>query len=110
MLTYEKTLAKGAVLRLMNQNLEEIDKYYVAGDAKELTKDFRGNIHLLCEERIFFIGFKNDEFRVSLEDRDYYFKYVSPVIDTIQDNIYFSNYSEIYPAFDYFEFNRIDSA
>lgn len=109
LLTYEKTLAKGSILRLMNEDLEEVDKYYVAGDAVELTKDFRGQVHLLCEERVFLIGIKGDEFRVNLEDRDYYFKYTAPVIDTIQDNIYFSNYSDIYPAFDYYEFNRKDS-
>jgi hypothetical protein len=110
LLTYDKTLEKGAVLRLMDKNLNETDKYYVDGDAKELTKDFRGNIHLIGEERIFLVQIKSNEFRVYLEDRDYYFKYVSPVIDSIGDNIYFSNYSALYPAFDYYEFNRKDSS
>ncbi|MEO9533082.1 MAG: carboxypeptidase-like regulatory domain-containing protein [Crocinitomicaceae bacterium] len=110
LLTYEKNLRKGAVLQLMDENREELDKYYIQGEAVELNKDFRGNVHLICEERIYLVGVAESRFRVFLEDRDYYFKYVAPIIDTIGDNIYFSNYSEVYPAFDYYEFNRSDSS
>lgn len=109
LLTYEQTLKKGATLRLMDADSKELDKYYIVGDAVELQKDFRGNIHLLTKERVYLVTQLNNEIHTTLEDRDYYFKYVSPVIDTIGDNIYFSNYSEVYPAFDYFEFNMKDS-
>lgn len=109
LLTYEKTLKKGAVLRLYNSELKELDVQYIPGDAVELQKDFRDNIHLLCEERVYLVRIEEEEIRLGLEDRDYYFKYVAPIIDTIGANIYFSNYSDIYPAFDYFEFNREDS-
>ena len=58
---------------------------------------------------MYLVEINSQEFDVYLESRDYYFRYVAPIIDTIGDNIYFSNYSELYPAFDYFEFNRKDS-
>lgn len=109
MLTYEKNLKAGAVLRLMDENMEELAKYYVPGMAVELKKDYRNNVHLLCEERVYLIYFENNEIHTALENRDYYFRYVSPIIDTIGTNIYFSNYSDIYPAFDYYEFNTADS-
>ncbi|MCB9224025.1 MAG: hypothetical protein R2780_06515 [Crocinitomicaceae bacterium] len=109
LLTYEKTLKKGAVLRLFDENLNELDRHYVAGDAIELKKDFRDNIHLICEERVYLVYLQDNEVRCGLENRDYYFKYVAPILDTIGPNLYFSNYSEIYPAFDYYEFNRDDS-
>ena len=109
LLTYEKTVKKGAILQLLDENKEELDKYFIQGEAVELKKDFRGNVHLICEERIYLVGVNETRFKVFLEDRDYYFKYVAPIIDTIGDNIYFSNYSELYPAFDYYEFNRADS-
>jgi hypothetical protein len=109
LLTYEKTMKKGAVLRLFDKDLNELDRHYVAGEAKELKRDFRDQVHLLCEERIYLVSIEDEEIRCGLENRDYYFKYVAPIIDTIGQNIYFSNYSDIYPAFDYFEFNREDS-
>lgn len=109
LLTYEKTLKKGGILRLLDENYEEIDKHYVAGDAVEIKADYRGNLHLLAKERVYLIYEDRNELHTALEDRDYYFKYVSPIIDTIGHNIYFSNYSDIYPAFDYFEFNLQDS-
>ena len=109
MLTYEKTLSKGAVLRLLDDNREEVDKYYVLGDAVELKKDYRGNVHLLNEERIYLVRIEKGKIYAYLESRDYYFKYLAPVLDTIGSKIYFSNYSDIYPAFDYFEFDRNDS-
>jgi hypothetical protein len=109
LLTYEKNIRKGAILQLLDENKEELDKYYIQGEAVELVKDFRGNVHLMCEERIYLVGVRDLRFKVFLEDRDYYFKFVAPIIDTIGDNIYFSNYSEVYPAFDYYEFNRKDS-
>jgi len=109
LLTYEKTLKKGAVLRLIGEDKEEIDKYYIPGVAIELKRDYRDNIHLLAEERVYLVTVKDSSIHVLLEDRDYYFKYVAPILDTIGDNIYFSNYSDVYPAFDYYEFNIKDS-
>ena len=109
LLTYEKNLKKGAMLRMLDQNLDEVDKYYIPGNAIELSKDYRGHIHLLAEERVFYVKTMKEDMQVFLEDRDYYFKYVAPIIDTIADNIYFSNYSDVYPAFDYYEFNLKDS-
>lgn len=110
LLTYEKTLNKGAVLRWYDRDFEEKDLYYVTGDAVELSKDYRGNIHLICDERVYLIYIEGEELHTSLENRDYYFKYVAPIIDTIGTNIYFSNYSDIYPAFDYYEFDLEDSS
>lgn len=109
LLTYEKNLKSGSVLRLLDTDKTELDRYYISDEALELSKDYRGNIHLLTEERVFYIKVLEDDFRVYDEDRDYYFRYVAPVIDSIGDNIYFSNYSEVYPAFDYYEFNMKDS-
>ncbi|MFT5822445.1 MAG: hypothetical protein ACI8ZM_003701 [Crocinitomix sp.] len=110
LLTYEKNLGKGAVLRLLDTNQTVIDSYYVQGDAVELRTDFRKNTHLITEEKVFLVDVVNNRMKVYLEDRDYYFKYIAPLIDTIGQNIYFSNYSDVYPAFDYLEFNRVDSS
>ena len=109
LLTYQKTLKKGSVIRLLDTNQNVIDSYYVEGKAIELRTDFRGNVHLIAEERVYLVETKQNSIKLYLESRDYYFKYVAPLIDTIGSKLYFSNYSEIYPAFDYLEFDRKDS-
>ena len=109
LLTYEKNLQSGSVLKLIGADNEVLDNFYIDGDAIELQTDFRNNIHLVTEEKVYLILINSQRFDVYLEDRDYFFRYVVPVIDTVGHNIYFSNYAENYPAFDYYEFNRADS-
>jgi len=110
LLTYEKKLDKGSVLRVLDAEKNITDRYYIPGNAVELRTDFRGNTHLITEEEVYFIYIADHKINVFPENRDYFFRYVSPIIDTIGDRIYFSNYSEVYPAFDYLEFNRSDSS
>ncbi len=110
LLTYEKNLQSGSILKLVGVDNKILDNFYVPEEALELQQDFRNNIHLITDEKVYLILIESQQFHVYLEDRDYYFRYVAPVIDTIGSNIYFSNYSTVYPAFDYFEFNRDDSA
>ncbi|MBI3135024.1 MAG: carboxypeptidase regulatory-like domain-containing protein [Bacteroidetes bacterium] len=109
LLTYEKNMQSGSVLKLIGADDEVLDNFYIAEEAVELQTDFRNNIHLVTEEKVYLVTIQSQRFEVYLEDRDYFFRYVVPVIDTIGQNIYFSNYSDLYPAFDYFEFNRADS-
>lgn len=109
LLTYEKNLNRGSVLRVLDSTQSVIDAYYVPGDAIELRRDFRGNTHLITEEKVYLIRVNEGRMTLYLESRDYFFSYVAPLIDTIGANIYYSNYSDLYPAFDYLEFNRADS-
>jgi len=109
LLTYEKNLKSGSELKLIGVDNEVLDNFLIPEEAIELQTDFRNNIHLLTEEKIYLVTIESQQFKIYLEDRDYYFRYVAPIIDTIGDCIYFSNYSSLYPAFDYFEFHRKDS-
>lgn len=109
LLTYTKNLGKGSVLRLLDQNDSITDRYYIEGEAVELRKDFRGDIHLLTKDRVFLVKLYQSKLYVYEEHRDQFFKFLAPILDTIDSRIYYSNYSEIYPAFDYLEFNRADS-
>jgi len=110
LLTYSKNLSKGSVLRLLDQNDSITDRYYIEGEAVELRKDFRGGIHLLTDERVFLVRVEQSKMYVYEEHRDQFFKYLAPILDSIDSRIYYSNYSEVYPAFDYLEFNRADSS
>mgnify|MGYP000843910001 FL=1 len=109
LLAYPKRLTKGSELLVYNGQ-DVINSFQVPGIAKELTRDFRGNAHIVCEENVF--GVHVDEGRVEIANlpKEYFAKYVMPIVDTNQSNVYFSNFNPDYPAFDYFSFDQLDSA
>ena len=109
LLTYPKTMNKGSSLQLLDANQQVIDTYELTGNAVELSTDFRKQVHLITKKKIYLIQVVDQKIKLYEEDRDYYFTYVSPILDTLNQNIYYSNFSEIYPAFSYIQFNRIDS-
>jgi len=109
LLSYEKTLKKGCKIKLVDTSMAELDSYIMLDECTELTTDFRNNIHLTTRDNVYQIVINNNRLYLYKEDRTYYFKYLAPIIDTLTDRIYYSNYSEIYPAFDYMEFNKTDS-
>jgi len=109
LLTYEKTLKKGSKIRLLNKKHKELDSYVVLDECIELKTDFRNQIHLITTQNVYLVAIKNNRIYLYREENDYYYKYLAPIVDTLKDRIYYSNYSEIYPAFDYLEFNCTDS-
>lgn len=110
LLTYSKKLSKESDIRLLDKNRNVVDTYHFAGRAIRLETDFRKNVHLITKDRVYLIAIINDEIQLFQEDINYYFQYVAPILDTLDDSFYYSNYSDIYPAFNYYRFNRADSS
>jgi len=109
LLTYEKNQKKGSVLRLIDSTLKVLDSYYINEETIELKKDYRGNIHLITKNNVYWVSINNDVFSVFKEDANFYYRFLAPVIDTLNDRIYYTNYSDLFPAFNYIEFNKTDS-
>ncbi len=109
LLSYERTLKKGSKIKLVDSTMTELDSYIMLDECIELTTDFRNNTHVITRDNVYQIVIDNNRLYLYKEDRTYYFKYLAPIIDTLTDRIYYSNYSELYPAFDYMEFNKTDS-
>jgi hypothetical protein len=110
LLTYDHNLRRGSALRLLDKDQKVIDKYHITDQSIELQTDFRNNIHLITEEGVYLVWVENQQLYVYPEEREYYFKNVAPVIDTIAEKVYYSTYSEVYPAFDYWEYDVLDSS
>lgn len=109
LLTYPKQLKKGSQMLLFDgidikANLEVEDV------AEELVRDFRGNPHVVCADNVFGLAIKKDHIERATLEKDYFFQYVMPILDTNKAKLYFSNFNALYPAFDYFSFDRVDSA
>lgn len=108
LLVYPKRLDKGSELILWN-NKEVLNRLIVPEKAEYLVRDYRGNPHLVCENKVF--GIYVDGFRVQFStlEKEYFERYLSPIIDTNKSKYYLSNFDENYPEFQYFVFDKMDS-
>jgi hypothetical protein len=109
LLTYPKQLKKGGdVLLFDGQDI--LATFPVDDKPQKLIRDFRGNTHVLCENEIFtLVSQKKTLFLASIE-KDYFIKYIAPIVDTNRMKMYLNNFNEVYPAFDYFTFDKLDSS
>ena len=75
-----------------------------------LIKDYRNNIHVLCQENVINVNSKGDSLRLQTIPRTYFLDYILPIVDTTTSKLFFSNFNMYYPAFDYFALDQIDSS
>ena len=109
LLLYPKTLAKGGELMIFSNN-NSTTPFKIKENPKELIRDYRGNVHVVCENGVYGIyQQENNTIGIAVIDKEYYMKYIFPIVDTIETKSYFSNFSDIYPAFDYFAYDTADS-
>lgn len=109
LLTYPKRLKKGSELLLFD-GTKVLHSFQVPDVAQELVHDFRGNVHVVCETNVFGIHPTGKRIEISNLPKEYFLKYLAPIIDTNHSKLYFSNFNPDYPAFDYFSFDQLDSA
>lgn len=109
LLTYERKLRKGAEVLLVDDEQKVLDARNAGDNAKQLVHDFRGNVHLVTSGSVYHLFPDGETIQLYKMEKAYYDKYVQPVIDTMDNRIYFSNYQEMYPAVDFFSFDKLDS-
>lgn len=109
LLAYPKNLKRGSEL-LVYDGSKVVSSFQVPEIAKELIHDFRGNTHIICENNVFGVQLINNRIELTTLPKDYFSKYIMPIVDTNQSNVYFSNFNPDYPAFDYYGFDQLDSA
>ncbi len=108
LLTYPKRLKKGSEL-LLYDGSRVVNTFSVPGIATDLVRDYRGNPHVVCKESVFGIHVERDKISISNLDKDYFTKYVAPIVDTNTSKMYFSTFNPDYPAFEYFAYDQLDS-
>lgn len=108
LLTYPKQLKKGSRLILFNGK-DILSNIEVNERSESLIRDFRGNAHLICEDNVYGIYATDKRVGLLTLEKDYFFKYIAPILDTNKTKLYFSNFNSLYPAFDYFAYDRLDS-
>lgn len=110
LLTYERKLNKGAELLLVDSDEKIQFSKSLGNDALHLFTDFRGFIHLMYKNRLDFVYHTDDVFDLVAMDKQYYQRFVAPIIDTSKTKFYFTNYRSTYPAADFFVYDDLDSS
>lgn len=109
LLVYERKLNKGAELLVVDANQKVLFSKDVGADAMHLFRDFRGLIHVMYKSRLDYVYIENEMFDLVPMDKQYYERYVAPIIDTSKTKFYFTNYRETYPAAEFFVYDALDS-
>lgn len=109
LLTYPKQLKKGSEL-LLYDGSRVINTFSVPGVATDLVRDYRGNAHVVCKENVFGIHVNKNKISISNLEKEYFTKYVAPIVDTNTSKMYFSTFNPDYPAFEYFAYDQLDSS
>ena len=108
LLTYPKQLSKGSEIVLFDGQ-QIINSFQVNDQAQSLTRDYRGNSHIICKDNVFGVFIQNNEIQLGLLPKSYFMQYVAPIVDTIQTKLFLSNFNKDYPAFEYYTFDQMDS-
>lgn len=108
LLTYPKRLEKSSEIVWFHKG-EVKSRIASPDEALNLISDYRNNIYLKCKEHTFRISIY-DNLEIREVDRRELENQVLPILDTLEEDfVYFSNYNEWYPAFDYFMVTRADT-
>lgn len=109
LLTYPKQLKKGSEL-LLYDGSRVVNTFSIPGVATDLIRDYRGNPHVVCKENVFGIHVDKNRISISNLEKDYFTKYIAPIVDTNTSKMYFSTFNPDYPAFEYFAYDQLDSS
>jgi hypothetical protein len=108
LLVYPKRTGRHNSILLFDGN-SIIDSLTLNDAGINLIKDYRNNIHVLCQENVVHLKSIGDSLQLYNIPRKYFFDYLLPIVDSTTSKFFFSNFNEYYPAFDYFTLDLIDS-
>ncbi len=104
LLTWAKSLEYANVM-LADAQQNVLSSCEIPDEAERLFKDYLGYINVICVNHIYRIKISDTQIRLaSLPVKDYR-NLIMPCIDTINKDIYFSNYQKDYPQFNYYCYN-----
>lgn len=109
LLTYQRSLNHAKVMLTDGGNTIQ-SSVDIPDVAQELYKDYQGYINVICDEHIYRLLFRSDGLHLGSLPVDDFRSYIMPCLDTLDRNIYFSNYSKDYPEFTYYSYQPSDSA
>lgn len=108
LLTYSKRLKKGSEV-LLYDGQRILNSFSVPGIAEKLIQDYRGNVHVVCRNRVFTLLAEGSTLKLAQLEKDYFYRYVAPILDTNGFKMYYSDFNKNYPEFSYWKYDQNDS-
>lgn len=108
-LVYEKRQEKESQILYVNGDSEPLDQEVIPAKALYLHKDYMGNIYVVCEEHVFRLFLGTDRMVMKEMNYEYFHDYIKPCVALSQQALYFNDYMDEYPAFNYYSVSLKDS-
>ncbi len=108
LLTYPKNPRKETEL-LLYDGIDVLGELPVKEKIISIIRDYKGNPHAVSDKNVLGIIQSKNGIQLQQLPKDYYMRYIAPIVDTSITKYFFSNFSEVYPAFEYFTFDLVDS-
>ncbi|MFA7274396.1 MAG: hypothetical protein WC044_11030 [Crocinitomicaceae bacterium] len=108
LLTYPKRLKSGSEV-LLYDGQSILQSLSVPDQAERLEKDYRGNVHVICKDRVITLLTEGNVLKIAQLDRPYFYRYIAPILDTNGENLYYSDFNKNYPEFSYWKFDQEDT-
>ncbi len=108
LLVYPKRLEKESNV-LLYDGRKVLNNFRIPGKAKYLTSDYRGDVHVVCEEQVYALYVEKSSISVAEISFDYFEQTIEPIIDTVDFKVYYTDFIWNYPEFNYILMNQEDS-
>lgn len=108
LLTYPKRLAKGSEIQLYD-GYKVLNSFAVPGRADHLEKDYRSNVHVVCKDRVLTVLPEKSNIQIAQLEKDYFHRYIAPILDTNGNELYFTDFASNYPEFSLWKYDQVDS-
>lgn len=102
LLSYSKSIEKDPILKLVSQNQELLCEYNCPKDVIKLFTDFEEKHYLITKKKIYLISVFKKEIRLREIEKKQFDEFTSLILDTLNQQYIYSNFSDAYPAFDFF--------
>jgi hypothetical protein len=107
----ELDIFEGCRLILIDSEGKLLSTYGISSLTTGLERDFQENCYLKCRDKLYKIEIsESDEMDLQLFDQASYDEYIAPVVDSLGPYWFYSNWTEEFPAFDYFAVDMRDTS
>lgn len=111
LLTSEGSLKK-AQLRVADYNGKIYSTYQLpqdAGEAQNFYHDYEGYTELVCSDTVFRLEVLGTDLLLMTVRKHEFERYIKPVADTANGNLYYSTHWDKFPSFNYYYFRHNDT-